>query len=147
MVISCILVIFLFHISINDPEGIGGVQCPEFVEGFADSYNQEIHESYALFNLLSDPIILQSATGNRNCYPFADTVDPQEDYPLSNNPPCVIPESGAEAVCAFKFPTEVQSSTECCGRDYELVTYDSIQDMEADGAMLTHSGGTRIASE
>ena len=98
-------------------------------------------ETFASFMLVSDPILLAAEDGS-DCYPFADSVGPLENYPESNNAQCVRPETNStDSVCAIQYTTAANSADSCLGRRYALATYPSQEEAESTGAVVTHGGG------
>jgi hypothetical protein len=110
--------------------------CPTDPVGIADSYDSS-YQVYETFQLTNTPdfLKLQGPSNGEPCYPFKDTLGPRDRYAESNLPQCVIQETGG--VCAYKY----QENQLCNERDYEIITYDSSEAAEADGAAITHSGG------
>ena len=116
-------------------------ECPTEQSGIADTFPAsqfQIYESFQLTNPEAPYLRLLTADGEE-CYPFADTLGPLENYPKSNLPQCAYPESTNETVCAFLFEA---GGTECQSRKYQLVTYDTAAQAEAEGAVVTHQQGS-----
>jgi hypothetical protein len=90
---------------------------------------------------------LQSEDGSAQCYPFAASMGVMERAYQTEWPACLIPDApaSAAAVCAYKYEssdTETDSDSTCVGRKYQVLNYDSAEEATADGAFVTHTGGT-----
>jgi hypothetical protein len=121
-------------------------ECPSDTTGIADSFSGAL-SIYATFEQTNDILKLKTPDGQEDCYPFANTLGPVEDYPESNLPQCDIPESTDTTVCAYLYEeddslTVAVVEEECRGRKYQVLTYDSVEAAEAAGAAVTHKGGT-----
>ena len=120
--------------------------CPDET-GIVDSLDKSTHcvlESFRLANnIFPDFLFLQSTAdgGGSECYPFAASIGTIESAPQTALPACVIPPDLSEtaAVCAYKYN---DAETTCTGREYEVLNYDSTEAAIADGAYVTHAGGT-----
>jgi hypothetical protein len=89
--------------------------------------------------------MLQTADGSPDCYPFAESVGPIDNYPRSQDPQCQLPsDAGADAVCAYKYSALEEES--CEGSEYEIFNYDSVEAATADGAVPVHSGACGVCS-
>ena len=117
----------------------GDDACPTDTTGIADVFPAEDFQVFSTFTLTNPdaPYLKLQAADGGECYPFADTLGPINDYPKSNLPPCVIPTSTDSTVCAYLY----EEGNECQGRNYQIITYDSSAEAEAAGAVVTHSGG------
>jgi hypothetical protein len=111
--------------------------CPTDKAGINDFFSDDEFSIYATFQQTNDPIVLRSESGN-SCYPFANTLGPVDKYPESNLEACQMPDSTSNenSVCAYLYET----GTQCLGRNYEMITYDSWDAAEAAGAIVTHRG-------
>jgi hypothetical protein len=119
----------------------GNGDCPTDETGIVDSLVPT--SDYLVMNtfrLTNTPefLKLQTSDGNADCYPFTDSLGVKANYPESNFPQCVIPESTDETVCAYKYNAD---DTVCTGREYEPITYDSEATAVTDEAVVTHKGG------
>jgi hypothetical protein len=127
------------------PEGgvIDGT-CPSFDDaGLHQSFPEDWADFYNSFRLESDPRTLAASDGSADCFPFANEVGPLENYPGSNFPPCVIPETKNTSVCAYKY---ANASAPCQGRSYDMKTYDTDGDAVSDGANVIHFGACGVCS-
>jgi hypothetical protein len=129
------------------PEGgtVDGT-CPEYPVGIWQGFPDEWSQQLSTFALTSDPLILQTASGETDCYPFSDAVGGQS-YPGSTSPQCQRPllsssDSDSTVVCAFKYAEEQA----CRGREYDMQTYASAEVAVAAGAYVTHSGACGVCS-
>lgn len=113
-------------------------ECPDGT-GISDTFPESfaIYDTFELLNADAPYLYLRTLEGE-DCYPFANTLGTLNGYPRSSLPQCAIPPQTFDTVCAYKFENDV----ECSGRGYEVLTYDSASAAEADGAIVTHSGGT-----
>ncbi len=113
-------------------------ECPDG-SGISDTFPSSfsIYDTFELINPDAPYLQLRTAEG-QECYPFADTLGELNGYPKSSLPQCAIPEQSLTTVCAYKFENEV----DCSGRKYEVLTYDSAEAAQGDGAVVTHRGGT-----
>lgn len=113
-------------------------ECPNgtgISDTFPESYS--IYKSFELMNPEAPYLSLRTPEGEE-CSPFAYTLGPLNGYPQSYYPQCTIPQQTFDTVCAYKF----ENGTQCLGRKYEILTYDSAQAAQDDGAIVTHRGGT-----
>ena len=123
--------------------------CPNST-GISDTFpaTLAVYDTLELKNPDASYLRLRTPDG-QECYPFANTLGEVDGYARSTLPQCAIPgftvngnettavASMTEAVCAYKF----QQDVECKGRQYEILTYNSTQEAEDDGAVVTHTGG------
>jgi hypothetical protein len=127
------------------PEGgtIDGT-CPEFPDGIWQSFPDDWGQQLSTFTLTSDPLTLQTETGE-DCYPFFDAVGPQT-YSRSKSPQCERPSfptnNISNVVCAFTY-AEDQA---CRGREYGMSSYANASAAVAAGAHVTHSGACGVCS-
>lgn len=127
----------------------GGVEvgtCPHTdTTGIVDSLDPTEYcylDTFVLTNPESDVLQLQTADGDADCYPFTTSMGVLNRAPQTQLPPCVVPTPTTDTqVCAYKFATEDEDIT-CVGRDYQVLTYDTQEEAVADGAVVTHTGGT-----
>ena len=118
--------------------------CPSYGEGIADgTLPDDTIEKYASFVLVSDPITLAAEDGSTDCYPFADSVDPIDNYPESNYPQCEKPNS-TDGVCAIQYTAAADAT--CANRRYGLNSYPSAEEAESAGAVVTHGGPCGVCS-
>lgn len=112
-------------------------ECPNST-GISDTFPESfsVYDTFELVNANASYLQLRTPEGNE-CYPFADTLGELNGYPKSSLPQCAIPEQTFDTVCAYKF----ENGVECSGRKYEILTYDSAQAAQEDGAVVTHTGG------
>jgi hypothetical protein len=112
-------------------------ECPDGT-GISDTFPESfsVYDTFQLMNPDASYLHLWTSDGEE-CYPFANTLGPLNGYPKSNLPQCAIPPQTFDTVCAYKF----EDGTDCSGRNYEILTYDSEQLAQDDGAIVTHSGG------
>jgi hypothetical protein len=119
--------------------------CPEFPDGIWQSFPDDWGRQLSTFTLTSDPLILQTAAGAKDCYPFFDAVGPQT-YPGSTSPQCQRPlfssDDSSAVICAFKY-AEDQA---CSGREYDMSTYATAEAAVAAGAHVTHSDACGVCS-
>jgi hypothetical protein len=116
-------------------------ECPEGT-GISNEF-PESFSVYATWNLTNSeaPYLHLRADDGSECFPFRNTLGNNlPNYPKSNLPQCVIPMQTYDSVCAYKF----EDGTDCSGRNYEILTYDSSQSAQEDGAIVTHSGGKYV---
>jgi hypothetical protein len=95
---------------------------------------------------VSDPIHLE-AQGGGECSPFFDIAadDFPDTFPEGKAPQCVMVPEQTGNVCAYKYPAEGDGGS-CRGRDYEMISYESEEAAEADGAHLIHRNGGKSAT-
>lgn len=112
--------------------------CPTDESGIYDEFDTATLDLMETFVMTNSPdfLLLQSADGG-DCYPFADTLGAQS-YSESTTPQCTFTEELDTSVCALKYEMNI---TECSGRSYEIMTYDTEELATADGAVVTHTGG------
>ena len=124
----------------------GNGTCPTNETGIVDSFDTATFSVLSTFVLTNDPSFLKlQASDGSACYPFTDTVGVVSNMPQTQLPPCVVPNSSATSVCAYKYNP---ANTTCADRQYEVMTYDSAAKAAADGAVVTHtSGKSKIAGE
>jgi hypothetical protein len=121
--------------------------CPTDETGIVDSLDIATNCVLDSFQLTNDPDFLKliSSDGSGgDCYPFADSVGVLDRARQTELPPCVIPSAdatGESAVCAYKYNA---ADTTCVGREYQVLTYVSAEEATADGAFVTHTGGTSL---
>jgi hypothetical protein len=116
--------------------------CPEYPDGLWQSFPPSWWEILPTFTLTSDAIVLQTATGETDCYPFFDAIGPQ-GYSKSKFPQCQRSLLASdEAVCAYKY-SEGQA---CRGREYEMQTYAAANVAVQDGAYVIHLGACGVCS-
>jgi hypothetical protein len=121
------------------PGNDGLDECPSAPDdGIVDTFNLTDAILWSTFLVTNDE--QGFLTLDEGCYPFADAVGPTIGFPESNGPQCTLPVDDGDGVCAYKF-TDVDT---CADRPYEVLTYDSLATAEADGAVLTHTGGTYV---
>ena len=116
--------------------------CPAFYPGLRQSFPDSWPNILSTFQLQGEPITLKAPDGSANCYPFADAVDPQPNYPRSSDPQCVRPTVTDTNVCAYKY----DMMQGCRYRDYELKTYNAEDEAELDGATVIHKGPCGVCS-
>jgi hypothetical protein len=132
----------IFFNSIADSE------CPLEQPGFTATFSTFISDLYATF-VPKNKIILQAEDGSE-CYPFAETLEGKvstTSYSQASLPQCQRPEP-ADGFCAFVFEDNNDGFTDpsqCKGREYAMMTYDSIEDIPSNAA-LTHSGPCGVCS-
>lgn len=111
--------------------------CPTNTTGINDSF-PATNEVYSTFQETNEVIKLLSPDGEE-CFPFANTLGFVEGFPESDRPQCHIPESTDETVCSYLYESgPVQS---CNGRNYQIITYDSLEASNQAGANVVHKGG------
>ena len=145
-------------------------ELPEWIinECTAPNRRAELAEFYRSFELASVPDYLGESPimhlGNfalsniseqnrenppQPCDPYAGILEgtTRADNPHLGFPPCYPqgsqwPYSSREEdmVCAYKFVDPVSDVESCKGRKYDLVSYDSEEEANADGALVTHGG-------
>ena len=116
--------------------------CPTDTTGISNSFSDD-YSIYGSFIQTNPTIQLQSSDGNEDCFPFKDVVGGDlHNYPESNWPQCEIPSSSSDTtVCAYLYESSSTFATCQEGRNYELVTYNSVEEANAAGAVVTHKGG------
>ncbi|GKY96833.1 hypothetical protein MPSEU_000642500 [Mayamaea pseudoterrestris] len=125
--------------------------CPSDTSGIYQSFPDSYPTLYTTFVETSAPITLQTSDGSSDCFPFADAIGALS-YEESTLPQCVLSTAGSSAssdnaVCAYKFASAASDSSDCPNRQYELVTYASIDAVSADAnAMMIHSGACGVCS-
>jgi hypothetical protein len=119
---------------------------PSYGEGIADdTLPYDTVQTYASFVLVSDPTTLAAADGSTDCYPFADSIGPLDNYPESNYPPCEKPNS-TDGVCAIEYTAAADVNATCDNRLYGLNSYPSAEEADSAGAVVTHSGPCGVCS-
>ena len=119
-------------------------QCPANETGIADTFPASQFQVFSTFNLTNPDaqyLTLQTTDG-QECYPFADTLGKLSSYPKSSLPKCAVPTSTSETVCAYLY----EAGTQCQGRNYQILNYDSAAAAEAAGAVVTHKGGELVVA-
>lgn len=125
------------------PGNDGTDPCPAF-EGVYQSFDESWPDIYSSFVLTSSPLELVAQDGTSStCFPFTGAVDEVVKYPESTAPACKKFGGSTTSVCAYKS----QDLTSCRGREYELVTFDTLDEaQEADGVKVIHSGPCGVCS-
>jgi len=124
----------------------GDETCPELNNQYTYYPNPD-WRVLETFNLVSPVITLEAADGSKECSPFRDLLgDDQmpESFDEGQFPQCVKNPLQTGNFCGYKFPApeEEGETPACSGRDYEMMSYETLEELEADGAQLIHSGGT-----
>ena len=124
------------------PDG-NSTTCPEET-GIVDILDTSTHCVLESFKLANSPDFLKlqsTVDGETECYPFEASIGAIENAPQTSLPSCVIPPDTTDTstVCAYKYN---DADTTCAGREYEVLNYDSAEAALADGAYVTHTGGT-----
>ena len=123
--------------------------CPSDTTGIWSSFPDTFPTLYATFVPTSTTIELVASDGSSDCYPFADSVGPIDNFDESSFPQCQLStgsSSSASAVCAYKFAEAPTDTSDCPDREYELVTYKTEAAAALAGSMLVHSGQCGVCS-
>jgi hypothetical protein len=97
------------------------------------------------FENKGDPIVLQAEDGG-DCAPLKDLLgDQMADFEEGQLPQCVLSPPQVGNFCGYKY--EMEDGTDGCqGRGYTMQSYDTISDLESDGAHLMHRGACGVCS-
>jgi hypothetical protein len=77
--------------------------------------------------------------------PYNLSCNPYEDELCETTPPQNMTDLGAAAACGVKYDMTTLTEDQC-PTEYSLMTYASKEEMEADGAILTHHGACGVCS-
>lgn len=109
--------------------------CPD-PNGRPLTYDTKVAESFRRFRLTSDPFVLDPPgcdPWERNLILYAGNITTLcNEFPLA---------SITDAVCAFVYRENDPNCGGLDGRDYQLRSFESYDQAEAEGAVVTHYGG------
>ena len=147
---DCWCIVDQENVAVNGTDGGGGEvgECPTNQQGITDTFPPDIYQLYETFELTNPDapyLTLQSSDGG-DCFPFADTFGPMEDYQGSSLPQCVLPEGTETTVCAYLYE-ESDDPTQCLNRKYQVLNYDSAGAAQGAGAVVTHVGPCGVCSD
>ena len=123
----------------------GSGECPELD---SNGVHWNIPEEWSVlktFENKGDPIVLQAEDGG-DCAPLKDLLgDRMADFEEGQLPQCVLSPPQVGNFCGYKYETE-DGTDGCQGRGYTMQSYDTISDLESDGAHLMHRGACGVCS-
>lgn len=126
----------------------GSETCPPLGETVRYNVDQDWDVFYS-FRLKSPTIQLAApdgSTGTEECSPFNDLGKDMPDFEQGQLPQCVLDPPQSGNYCGYKYPNAGNDDEFCEGREYEMASYETLQDLEADGAQLIHHGACGVCS-